>query len=180
MKILGLPGVKIETKEWMQSLFSALGANSFESKIHLYRHWSDNVEADIDYEASCLENLSVDLVIAKSFGTLITTHTFASFNFKPKTAVLIGSPLKRHGLDNFGLLKRFVESVPTLFIQQTSDFNGSYGELKEVVQTYPNGSIVEVPGNDHIYSNIEELQKIIRPIYSADARRHVGNPIDLN
>ncbi len=169
MKILGIPGVKIETKEWMKSLFSALGENSFESKVHLYRHWSDNIEADIDYEASCLEDFSVDLVIAKSLGTLITTLAFASFNFEPKAAVLIGSPLKRHGLDNFGLLKSFVESVPTHFIQQTSDFNGSFEQLRKIVQPYQNAIVTEIPGDDHIYGDIDELQKIIQPIFSARA-----------
>jgi len=169
MKVLGLPGVKIETKEWMQSLFSALGENSFESKVHLYRHWSDDIEADIDHEASCLENLSVDLVIAKSLGTLVTTHAFASFNFEPKTAVLIGSPLKRHGLHNYGLLKMFLESVPTHFIQQTSDFNGSFEQLREIVQPYQNANVTEVPGDDHIYGDIDELQKIIQSIFSVRA-----------
>jgi len=169
MKILGIPGVKIETKEWMQNLLAALGGNSFESKVHPYRHWSENIEVDIDHEASCLKDISVDLVIAKSLGTLITTHAFASFNFKPKIAVFIGSPLKRHGFDNFGLLKSFVESVPTHFIQQTSDFNGSFEQLKYFVQPYHKAIVTEVPGDDHIYSDIDRLQKIIQPIFSAPA-----------
>ena len=166
MKILGLPGVKLATKKWMQDLLLALGEDPLGFKIHEYRHWSDNSDADIDYEASCLENISVDLVIAKSLGTLIATHAFDSFNFTPKNAVLIGSPLKRHSLDNYSLLNKFVESVPTLFIQQTSDFHGSCRDLREVVQTWQNAIITEVPGDDHIYSDIDELQRIIQPIFS--------------
>lgn len=169
MKTLGLPGVKPATKKWMLELFSALSENLLEFKIIEYRHWSDDSDADINYEASCLKDISVDLVIAKSLGTFISTYAFSSYNFKPKKAVFIGSPIQRHSSNNYALLSNFVESVPTLFIQQTSDFNGSYGELNEVLQTNPNASIVEVPGEDHIYSNINELQIIIHPIFSTSA-----------
>ncbi len=157
--------MKLVTKKWMQDLLSALTEDPLGFKIHEYRHWSDNSDADVDYEASCLKNISVDIVIAKSLGTLIATHAFDSFHFTPKNAVLIGTPLKRHSPDNYGLLNKFVESVPTLFIQQTSDFHGSCRDLREVVQTCQNAIITEVPGDDHIYNDIDELQRIIKPIF---------------
>lgn len=105
----------------------------------------------------------VKLVIAKSLGALVTTYAFEKFNFKPQKAVLIGTPIKRQDANNAELLSNFVNSVPTLFIQQTSDFNGSFSELTEVVQSFPNGRIVEAPGDDHIYGNTDELQQIIQP-----------------
>ena len=169
MKILGLPGVIPETKKWMQELLLALDGYSFDSRIQEYRHWSDGSDEDIDYEASCLKESIVDLVIAKSLGTFVSTYAFDAYNFRPQRAVFIGSPIRRHRSNNYELLSAFVESVPTLFIQQTADFNGSYNELSKVVQAFPNTVITEVPGDDHIYSNIGELQRIIYPMLRDDA-----------
>jgi hypothetical protein len=169
MKILGLPGVNPVTKTWLQDLINALGEDNRDSKILEYRHWSDNGNADISYEASCLENITVDLVIAKSFGTAVATRAYDSFNFRPKYAVLIGSPLKRHGQDNYSLLNKFADSVPTLFIQQTADIVGSYGNLKEVVRNLRNARTREVPGDDHVYGDLEELREIIQSTFPGSA-----------
>ena len=169
MKILGLPGVKSETKEWMQALLSALQETPFDFEIAQYRHWSGDHNPDINHEANCLAETSVDFVIAKSFGTIISTLAFDSYNFKPQKAIFIGSPLSRHRRSNYELLSKFVSSVPTLFIQQSFDPNGSYAELNDVVETYQYGTIVEVPGNDHVYSDLGELRTIIQPVLSGDA-----------
>lgn len=169
MKILGLPGVIPETNKWMQELFQALDANSFDSRIQEYRHWSDNSDVDTDHEACCLKQSLVDLVIAKSLGTFVSTYAFDTYNFRPLRAVFIGSPIRRHSSNNFELLSKFVKSVPTLFIQQTLDFNGSYNELSKTVHAFSNAEIIEVPGDDHVYSNIDELQRIIHPMLTDDA-----------
>jgi hypothetical protein len=169
MKILGLPGVKSETKKWMQALLSALQeTTSFDFEIAQYRHWSDDHVSDISHEASCLAESSVDFVIAKSLGTIISTLAFDSHNFKPQKAIFIGSPIGRHRSSNYELLSKFVDSVPTLFIQQSFDPIGSYAELNDVVQTYQYGTIVEVPGRDHMYSDIGKLRTIIQPVLSGD------------
>jgi len=169
MKIFGLPGVKSETKEWMQALLSALQETPFDFEIAQYGHWSGDHNPDINHEASCLAETSVDFVIAKSLGTIISTLAFDSCNFKPHKAIFIGSPLRRHSMSNYELLSKFVNSVPTLFIQQSSDLIGAYAELNDVVQTYQYGTIVEVPGSDHKYSDIGELRTIIQPLLSGDA-----------
>jgi len=161
MKILGLPGVKLETQKWMQDLLSEIQAVPLVFHIAEYRHWSSDQDPDVNFEASCQANMSVDYVIAKSLGTYISTIAFDSFNFKPRKAIFIGTPIKRHSENNFELLLKFTKSVPTLFIQQTSDFNGSYQELSEIVQCQQDTELVEVPGNDHQYNDIKGLQKII-------------------
>jgi len=170
MKILGLPGVKFETEKWMRDLLSALQEIPFDFEIAQYRHWSDDHDPDINHEAGCLTDLSVDIVIAKSLGTVISTLAFDSFNFRPEKAIFIGSPLRRHCTNNYEMLSEFVNSVPTLFIQQTSDFNGSYRELSKIVQSFQNGTIVEVPGKDHVYDDIIGLQKIMLQILSGSSK----------
>lgn len=169
MNILGLPGVNPATKKWMQELLIGLSGDSIDFKIQEYRHWSDNSDVDIDYEANCLKESSADLVIAKSLGTFVSTYAFDVYNFRPRKAVFIGSPIRRHSSGNYELLSKFVATVPTHFIQQTSDFNGSYSELSNVVQDLPNAIITEVPGEDHIYSNFDELIKIIYPMVTDGA-----------
>ena len=104
MKILGLPGVIFETHQWMQDLLSEMGGLQFELLVAHYRHWSDGQDPDVNYEAGCHANKSVDCVIAKSLGTYISTIAFDSFSFRPRKAVFIGTPLKRHRTDNFELL----------------------------------------------------------------------------
>ncbi len=100
---------------------------------------------------------------------MLSTIAFDTFNFKPRKAVFIGTPLQRHSANSFELLSKFINSVPTLFIQQTSDFNGSYIELTEAVQFNQNGTVVEVPGDDHQYADINGLQKIILPVLTSYA-----------
>ena len=169
MKILGLPGIKFETQKWMHDLLSEMHEFPFDFQIAQYRHWSDDQDPDANFEAFCHANTAVDYVIAKSLGTVISTIAFDSFNFKPRKAVFIGTPLQRHSANSFELLSKFINSVPTLFIQQTSDFNGSYLELTEVVQFHQNVRIVEVPGDDHRYADIKGLQKIISSVRNNQA-----------
>ncbi len=165
MKILGLPGIKFETKKWMQDLLIEMHEFPFDFQVAEYRHWSDDQNLDVKFEAFCHANKSVEYVIAKSLGTFISTVAFDSFNFRPQNAVFIGTPIKRHSANNFELLSKFISSVPTLFIQQTSDFNGSYLELTEVVQGHKNVRVVEVPGDDHQYADIKGLQKILSSLF---------------
>lgn len=168
MRVTGLPGVKAETETWMRNLLLALQEAPIDFEISRYRHWSENHDPDARYEASMVAERSVDLVIAKSLGTFIATLAFDSFRFKPRQAIFIGTPLGRHSEGDYELLLRFLDQVPTLFIQQTSDFNGSYIELANVVGNHQNATLVEVSGDDHLYADIDELQKIILPLLSGN------------
>ena len=123
MKLLGLPGVKSETKEWLQALLSALQETPFDFEIAQYRQWSGDHNPDMNHEASCLAESSVDFVIAKSLGTIISTCAFNSHNFRPRKAVFIGSPVQRHSADNFALLSKFVTSVPTVWGSSSTSRN---------------------------------------------------------
>ena len=53
------------------------------------------------------------------------------------------------------------ESKPMLFIQQTSDRSGSITELRKIVIDKNPVKVVEIPGNDHMYSDIHKLKDII-------------------
>jgi hypothetical protein len=48
-----------------------------------------------------------------------------------------------------------------LFIQQTDDKAGNINELRKVVVDTASVKIVKIPGNDHMYSDIQQLKNII-------------------
>jgi hypothetical protein len=160
MNILGLPGRIPETATWLTKLFDSLSL--CKSDISSYRHWKEDIEPDIYYEAEKFRNISVDLVVAKSLGTLIATKAYESYSFKTKRAIFIGNPLRRLIPEYVELLDHFANTVPILFIQQTSDPKGSYRQLESITQRYELCNTVEVSGNDHLYNNFNELKSIIK------------------
>ena len=87
MKILGLPGIKFETQKWMQDLLLELHEFPFDFQVAQYRHWTDDQDPDVKFEAFCHTNKSVEYVIAKSLGTFISTIGFDSFNLKGNISV---------------------------------------------------------------------------------------------
>ena len=64
------------------------------------------------------------------------------------------------------LLNALCERRPVLLIQQTDDFLGGCQELRRVVVEQDNVSIVEVPGSDHLYSDVADLRSHILARYS--------------
>ncbi len=160
-QFVGLPGVVAPTYAWLASLLDALGARETEATVLEYRHWVDESAPDPEYEAARLESIVTECVVAKSIGTWIATAAFSEHGFLPHTAVLIGCPLARHGADGFVRLEAFVAAVPTLFIQQRDDKVGSFRELAAVVGGWSNATLVEIPGNDHIYGDIDLLRAAV-------------------
>lgn len=156
-QFVGLPGVVAPTYAWLGSLLDALGAVEGEATILEYRHWQDNSDPDPGYEASRLESIVTERVVAKSLGTWIATAAFSQHGFRPHTAVMIGCPLARHGADRFFQLEAFVAAVPTLFIQQRDDKVGTFADLATVVGDWRNATLIEVPGDDHVYADIDAL-----------------------
>jgi hypothetical protein len=165
VKIIGAPGIKPETVEWMTRLGDAL---HFPAAIELlnYRHWSSGGEADVAYEACQLAGRTPDLVIAKSLGTMIAATAFESEGFRPARAIFIGSPLNRFGESDYRRLSSMLREVPAILIQQDRDPAGTFRALEQRVSGIPNCRLVQVEGDDHVYGNIEELSEIVRAAYA--------------
>lgn len=113
-------------------------------------------------ESRIVADSGADLVIAKSFGTLVTMLANREYGFQPAKCVMITVPLVRFKIQNLiPLLHHHCASVPTLFIQKTADFNGPYAELASETGAYPGCRAAEVAGDDHLYSDLTELKRII-------------------
>lgn len=157
MKILGLPGRNPETESWLRSLLSALDAG--EAEVARYMHWESGADPDVAAEAGRHPAGAADLVVAKSMGTMVLLASAAKGSV-PEAAVLIGTPLKGYSDSQVAELQSLMNSIPCLFIQQTDDFTGSAGELRQVLGEA--ATIEEVAGSDHVYSDVAELAGLIR------------------
>ncbi|MFV2090200.1 MAG: hypothetical protein ACC642_06065, partial [Pseudomonadales bacterium] len=122
-------------------------------------------EPDLLHEVGRLHIQASDLVVAKSFGTLVLL-AYSHQQGSPSRAVFIGTPLKGYSAQRIELLKVFCRETPSLFIQQTSDFNGSYAEVAAAVGDCAAAELVEIPGGDHVYADTSELATIIERWWS--------------
>lgn len=159
MHVIALPGRNPQTEVWLRSVLmeSALPSDG----IIRYRHWDSAVDADADIEAQRLDNLSPALVVAKSLGTVIAARAFCIHQFRPRAAILIGTPYSANNPEDLVCLQQLAEGVETLFIQQVEDPGGPASQLATSLRL-SRSEVAAVPGNDHLYTDITVLAAIIQ------------------
>lgn len=160
MKLIGLPGRNPETESWMQTLIGSLELGQVADTVAHYRHWDAGGDTDVVFEAGRISYGGDDAVVAKSMGTLVLL-TRAQSNPPPSRAIFIGTPIVGYPPSSIEALQTFADTVPSLFIQQTSDIAGSFEAVKEVVGETRFASLAEIAGEDHVYSDTAELKVII-------------------
>ena len=159
MKILGLPGRDQATVAWLQQLLSAITDGNHEVTLPSYRHWRSAQLPDPIHEADQVHALDVDLVVAKSMGTMVLLELLEK-GVAPPAVVLIGVPLAGYSDAQTGGLKALVSRRPCLCIQQTDDFAGSYQQLAALLEG-SEANLQEVSGSDHVYSDTAQLATLI-------------------
>ena len=159
MHLLGLPGRKQSTLTQMVDLVGAIGVGQTRSHVQAYGFWGgeDVDNPDVEPEARIAAASGADWVIAKSFGTLVAMTAVGWGGFAPSRCVFIGTPLARLEATGLDLLEAHCARTPTLFIQQTADFNGPFAALADRVSGGGRTHCVEVPGGDHLYSDLPPL-----------------------
>lgn len=160
MKLIGLPGRNPETAGWMQTLIDSLVLGQTSAEAARYRHWEDGGNPDVAHEAAQLNLAPDDVVVAKSMGTMVLLACARSGSV-PARAVFIGTPIGSYPAPMFEDLQALANTVPSLFIQQTSDFTGGFEAVKSVVGEAACASLAEVAGEDHVYADTAELKAII-------------------
>jgi hypothetical protein len=160
MNLYGLPGRDRATEAWMTDLLGKLALGQDGWQLQSYQHWQTGLEPDIGFEANRVAVNDTDLVIAKSLGTLVLL-TAAAAEVSPASAVLIGVPLAAYDAQRRASLQAFAGARPTLFIQQTDDVTGSFAELADIVGGISTVTLEEVAGEDHAYSDTDELKSLI-------------------
>ena len=166
MKILGLPGINPVTGPWLQSLIDIMDLEQPDSTVQHYQCWfTPGSGLDLEFEADLAGQADPDLVIAKSIGTRVALFSYTRNLLSADRYVFIGTPLKGYSDKEIELLGRFCASVPVLLIQQTGDKAGSYSSLVSLIPAAATCRIAEVPGSDHVYSDINLLKEIIETWY---------------
>lgn len=166
MKILGLPGIKPVTEQWMKQLLDSLELGQSETTVQQYQCWSrPGSGLDMKLEADIAASTCPDLVVAKSIGTRVAIYAFAQGMLSVKTCVFLGIPLRGCSSEESGTLQQLCAAVPILLIQQTADPAGGYHDLVSLIPETQNCGKREVPGNDHMYGDIPRLKQIIESWY---------------
>lgn len=180
MNLILLGGNSAINKQWLKDLAAALKPHFPAVLIHHYRHWETGEELiDLDYELDILSKIvqSQDpyTVIAKSAGVLLTLKGVAEKILNPQKCVFVGIPIPWAKANHFAVdswLKNY--SVLTLFIQQSHDPTMSYQDLQPYLEeaNLTNYQIVEMPGDDHVYGDLEQLKDNIVSFLDGDITRN--------
>lgn len=156
MKIHVLPGIDPKTEQWANNLIKQLGTADGSVTVQRYLHWeSTDIPVQRNKEIERLKGCSMNLLIGKSLGVGLGLRACIKGIIKPEKAIFIGTPLTsllKQGHDLKSMVKD--AGVPSLYIQQKEDPLGGAASLQN---TLPDSRIVEVPGGDHQYMNIELL-----------------------
>ena len=103
-----------------------------------------------------------DLIIAKSIGTVVAIHAFHRKALECKGFVFIGVPVRSLNQEHKRILVDLCGSeIPVLFIQQSEDPLGSFADLQAIIRESKSVDLAQVGGNDHQYSDLDELRKPI-------------------
>lgn len=161
MKIHFLPGIDPKTEQWANDLLKELGAANGAATVQRYLHWeSADIPVQREAEIERLKGCSMNLLIGKSLGVGLGLRACIQGIIKPERAVFIGTPLTslvKQGHDMRAMVKG--AGVSSLYIQQKDDPLGGAASLQE---TLPDCKIVEVPGEDHQYTDIKLLVRHIQ------------------
>lgn len=128
-----------------------------------YDHWHSDSEMNYEKELNKLkevvENKNIDVVVAKSIGTYLSTKAIKRGILHPKQIIFLGYPLKflqERNLSYMDDLLSVKEDYNTTFIQQEFDPMCSASKLKEILDgRIP---VITVPGNDHSYGDVEGIK----------------------
>lgn len=165
MKILGLPGRDEATVAWLESILDGLDFPQCDYTVQRYACWQGDDDFDLDLEVERARGDDVGLVVAKSMGTRVAIHAAQRDTLLAERYVLIGVPLKVYREGELELLNALCARRPVLLIQQTEDFLGSCQELRGAVGEHHNVCFAEIPGSDHVYSDVATLRSHIQACY---------------
>lgn len=162
-RVLGLPGREPSTLSQMQALLAELGVGA--QAIQAYGFWNDadHSNPELEAEAAIAGASGAEVVVAKSIGNLVTLLAERDHGLAPKACVFLATPMRRFRAQGWvPLLVEHCVAIPTLFIQQTDDFNGVYADIAEVVVPHRQCRCLEIPGGDHLYEDIGRIAPPVR------------------
>lgn len=151
-----LPGHSPINKDWIEAIDRSIKHLFKSTFIHYYDHWSKDGSFKITTEREKLKTtvhkLDNYLIIAKSVGVFFAINSVEKQIIAPKACIFTGTTKR-----SAPMLQNW--SIPTLFIQESSDPFMSFQELNNSLDsTRPsNYQILETAGSNHSYSDIDGI-----------------------
>ena len=165
MNILALPGISQKTEKWANSLLAELAAAERIMTVQRYLHWECGEGEQclkLAEEVERLRGVAVDLLVAKSLGTMIGLAACGKNLITPQRAVLIGTPVSGFKENNMNLREMADIGIPCLYIQQVHDIVGPAAALKAEIGGLVGIELVEIPGDNHQYKDLKLLARHIK------------------
>ncbi len=161
-QIILLPGNSKVNIPWLEDTKNVLD-KTYNIKEIRYNHWESDLEINFDDELTKLKNISSNMknyfVVAKSIGSIITLLGINRNIIDPEAVVILGFPLNLIKKENYDVLPLIKDNIKVLVIQQKNDILGKSEQVKKYLPSYID--IIEIPGEDHFYSDIELIKPII-------------------
>lgn len=168
-----LGGNHVGNKKWVESVERLLKPHFSSTNILYYRHWTTGAEwIDIDYELEQLVNLVKKrksyIILSRSAGTILTLKGIFEKRIHPKNCIYIAIAIK--WAQNYNVpVKKWLShySIPSLLIQKSHDPAISFKDLQQFLidNKAKNYQLIEIPGDDHYYGNIEEIKNLVLNYY---------------
>ncbi len=157
--------MSIKNKHWIEAVADNFRPHFSNVQSLHYSHWDSGHNAfNFELEASKLikkmENSKKFVVFAKSAGAILALQAIHDKKLTPQACIFVGSAVgwARETQKDVDLWLRGY-SLPTLFIQKTSDPAISFEDLKKtlILSKAKNYKLLQLPGDNHDYEDIELL-----------------------
>lgn len=164
MNIILVPGKSEKNKAWIEEIASIFKTHYPTTFTLQYSHWgTENNDLDFDLELEKLKDLAKGkdkvVIFAKSAGAILAIKAIFDKDIKPVACIFVGTAVgwAQVTQDFDSWIKDY--SVPTLFIQKTSDPAVSFEDLEKLLisSNARDYKLLEIPGDTHHYEAIELL-----------------------
>lgn len=140
--------------------------------LHHYDHWySAEQEVSLTSELAHIKTLLPSkeeyIFLGKSLGVDLALSSIKKNKNKPVACIFIGTGVYSESTEKKNTFSLKGHSVPTLFIQNTNDPRGSYGELAQALKRHgvKNASLYQARGKSSEYGNISEIAREVRQFF---------------
>jgi predicted alpha/beta hydrolase family esterase len=165
-RLLLVSGSHPSQREWIQGVEAALRDQFGEGRIFEYSHWHDPDDATVQFDVEMRrleETVKEDrdwILFAHSSGVFLGLRAVRQEMFRPRAAILVGTPITEHGVD----LGPWIASLPyTLYIQHESDPVGSVADLQALLdECHACRYDLEVLPDENHHYDADRLSRIIR------------------
>lgn len=163
MKIIILPGFSQSNKKWGIELRDYLVANSLDTSLIEWDHWSNNhEELNYEFEIKKIKSIleSETIIISKSIGTIIAARMIIDELVVPVKLIMMGIPrTDKVILESF----RFINPRKISIIQNIDDPYLKFESLNSFIHKFnPEINLTKTERADHNYPFNDLILDIIK------------------